>query len=495
MDFNVVCGSLTEQPSDVLIVNLFQGVKSPGGGTGAVDKALKGMITEVIRDDDFEGKLGEMTVIRVSGQIPVKKVLLVGLGKSESFGLSEVMRASAVAARKCRELKAESVTSILHGAGIAGLPAFECAKAVVQGAILGAYEYIRFKTEDGKANPIRSFSIVEIDADKLPEIERGMRLAEVIGDSVVWARDVINEPSNLVNPPYLAKLAQEIAGEYGFECKILDRKAIEEAGMGLIAAVARGSEIEPRFIELKYKAPGASKTVAIVGKGVTFDAGGYSLKSADGMYGMKDDMSGAGAVLAAMRAVGKLKPNVNVIALVPAVENLIGARAIHPGDIFKSYNGKMVEVANTDAEGRLILADAVAYAKEQGVDEIIDLATLTGACVVALGRQISGLFCTKDELANSLIRGGAASGETIWRMPVFEEYRESLKSDVADIKNTGSRDGGAINGALFIKDFVGDIPWAHLDLASASNDKDTDLAKKGATGAGAGMLIEYLISL
>jgi leucyl aminopeptidase len=494
MEYNVVHGSLTGQPSDVLIVNLFEGVKAPGGGTGAVDRALDGAITSLIEDGDFEGKLGETIVVRGCKGIPGKRVMLVGLGKSQDFGVPQVMRAAAAAARKSHELKARTVAGILHGAGIAGLPAFDCAKAVVQGTILGAYEYTRLKTQDVKAQ-IETFSIVEMASEKISEIERGARVGEVVGEAVAWARDLINGPSNYVDPSYLAGVARELADQFGFECRVRDRKEIEESGMGLVAAVSRGSSVEPRFIELKYDAPGASKTVAIVGKGVTFDAGGYSLKSSESMYGMKDDMAGAAAVLAAMRGVGKLKPNVSVLALVPAVENLIGATAIHPGDVFKSYGGKTVEINNTDAEGRLILADAVAYAREQNVDEIIDLATLTGACVVALGRGISGILSTSDKLAENLIDAGKVNGEDLWRLPLYDDYKEYLKSDVADLKNTGSREGGAINGALFIREFVGDIGWAHIDLSAAVADKDIDLARKGATGAGTGALIGYLMSL
>jgi leucyl aminopeptidase len=274
----------------------------------------------------------------------------------------------------------------------------------------------------------------------------------------------------------------------------MDRAAIEAAGMGLLAAVARGSDVEPVFINMKYTCPGAKKTVAIVGKGITFDSGGYNLKLGEHIYGMKDDMSGAAAVLAAMRAIGREKPNVNVVGLIPATENMVSGRAIHPGDVFTSYNGKSVEINNTDAEGRLVLADAVAYAKELGVDELIDAATLTGACVVALGRELSGIFSNKDELADLLLNAGKSCGEVMWRLPLHSDYMEYLKSDVADLQNTGPREGGAINGALFIQSFVGDIPWAHIDLAYASVDKDTDLAKKGSTGAAAGTLVEYLLS-
>jgi leucyl aminopeptidase len=492
MKFDVVHGSLTEQSADVLIVNLFEGVKSPGGGTGAIDGALGGQISEVIREEGFEGKLGEITMIRSQGKIPAGKVLLVGLGKSDGFGITEIMRAAGAAARKCRQLRAGTVASILHGAGIAGIPARDCARAVVLGTILGTYEYTRLKTEGVKENSIQEFSIVELSEEKLPEIERGMRYAEVVGDAVTWARDLANDPSNVTTPSSLADAAQEIAREHGMSCRVRDRKGIEDAGMGLIAAVARGSAVEPRFIELRYESQGAGKTIALVGKGVTFDSGGYSLKTPDSMYGMKDDMSGAAVVLAVMRALGRLKPNVNVLALIPAVENMIGGGAIHPGDVFKSYGGKTVEVNNTDAEGRLIVSDAVAYAREQGVDEIIDLATLTGACVIALGREMAGIFSSSDELANRLIEAGSRCGEKLWRLPLHSSYKEYLKSDVADMKNTGPREGAAINGALFIGEFVGDVPWAHIDLSSSSIDKDTDLAKKGATGYCASTLIEYI---
>lgn len=492
MQFSVKHDSLTDQPCDILIVNLFEGVEQPGGGTGAVDGALGGAITELIRDEEFKGCLGDTSVIGTYGRIPAKKVLLVGLGKRSEFNTIQIMRAAACAGRKCQSLKAKKVASILHGAGIGGIGVYECAKATALGTILGTYEYTKLKTENAKQNPIQSFDIVECDENKILDIERGIERAEIIGDAITFARDLGNDPSNIVTPSHLASIAESIAKEAGMECSIMDRKAIEEAGMGLLAAVARGSSVEPRFIEMKYSSPGAKKTIAIVGKGITFDSGGYSLKQSDNMYGMKDDMSGAGDVLAVMRALGKLKPHVNVTALIPATENMIGSRAIHPGDVFSSLSGKTVEVNNTDAEGRLVLSDAVAYANKLGVDEIIDLATLTGACVVALGKGLSGIFSNTQTLVDKLIKSGSSCGEELWQLPLYEDYIEELKSDVADLKNTGGREGGAINGALFIKSFIAETPWAHIDLSSATVSKDTPLARKGSTGAGTGMLIEYL---
>jgi len=492
MQFAVRHGSLIDEPCDVLIVNMFEGVKEPSGATSAVDQALGGAISELVRNEEFEGHLSEIAVIQPCTGVPARKVMIVGLGKENEFGVHEVMRASACAGRTCRALRAKKVASVLHGGGTA-LSAFDCGRAVTLGTILGTYEHTRLKTEGAKPNSIESFEIVELSAEKINEVEQGMRRAEVIGDAVTFARDLANEPSNVVTPSYLADLAEQIASEAGMKCAVKDRQGIEDAGMGLLAAVARGSSVEPRFIEMKYECPGATKTVAVVGKGITFDSGGYSLKGMDFMYGMKDDMSGAANVLAAMRAIGKLKPNVNVLGLMPCTENMIGSRAIHPGDVFTSLAGKTVEVNNTDAEGRLIISDAVAYAANQGVAEIIDQATLTGACVVALGHKISGIFGNRQEMVDKLIRAGAACGEVYWQLPLYPEYKQLLKSDIADLKNTGGRQAGAIYGAQFIGSFVGDTAWVHIDLSSSGVDEDTDLAKKGATAVGTGTLIEYLM--
>lgn len=495
MEFHARHGSLTEQPCDVVVVNLFEGVRHPGGGTGAVDRALGGAIAEAIEDQEFEGSLGDCLVLDTCASIPPKRVVVVGLGKSDRFGPEQVMRAAGSAARKCQELRAKSVASILHGAGIAGLPAADCAKAVTLGTVLGTYEFTRLKTEKVKPNPIQSFDIVEMSAEKICGIEAGIEHGKLLGDAVVFARDLVNEPSNVVTPAYLASVAEDIAREAGMECRVRDRSGIEEAGMGLLSAVSRGASQEPRFVELRYTPPRPRKTIGIAGKGITFDTGGYSLKTAESMARMKDDMAGAAAVLAAMRAVSLAKPDVSVIALIPATENAIGDNAIHPSDVFTSFGGKTVEVNNTDAEGRLILADAVAYAATLGVDEIIDLATLTGACVVALGREMSGVFGSDQALVDRLLAAGRSCGERLWQLPLFADYKESLKSDVADLKNTGGSEGAAINGALFIESFTNGIPWAHLDLSSAVVEKDTHLARKGATGVGVGTLIEYLLEM
>lgn len=494
MNVSVRQGSLTEFECDAVIVNLFEGVRVPGGATGAVDRALDGQIARQIAEDEFEGKLGECMIVRPCKPFVAKKVVVVGLGKQQDFGSLEIMKASASAARKCQDLKAARAASILHGAGIAGLPAYDCARATALGAILGTYEFIRYKTENDKKKPVQDFTVVEMSAEKIAGIQQGVDRANLVGDAVTFARDLINEPSNVVTPSYLADVAQSIAGETGAACRVMDRAEFEDAGMGLFAAVAKGSTTEPKFIELSYKHPEAKRTVAIIGKGITYDTGGYSLKPTDSMVTMKDDMSGAAAVLATMRAIGRSKPKLNVFTLVAATENSIGPSAIHPGDVVTSYSGKTVEINNTDAEGRLTLGDVVAYANKLGVDEMIDLATLTGACVTALGREISGVLGTHTEMVERLIAAGRLCGEALWQLPLHTDYKEHLKSDVADLKNAEKAGGGAIIGALFIHSFVGDTPWAHIDLSSAFIDKDLPLARKGALGIGTGTLIEYLMA-
>lgn len=493
MNIGVKQGSLTEVECDAVIVNLFEGVKNPGGGTGAVDKALDGAITRQIADEDFEGKLGKCMLVQPPKGFPAKKVIVAGLGKKADFGAIEIMKAAAGAIRQCKKIKAGKVVTILHGAGIAGLPACECAKATALGTVLGEYEFTRYKTGDSKKREVDSVDIVELDPDKIADIEQGVEKARISGDAITFARDLINEPSNVITPAYLADVARSIAKDNGLKCSVMDRREFEEMGMGMFAAVAKGASAEPELITIKYEHPEATKTIALVGKGITYDTGGYSLKNSDSMYRMKDDMSGAAAVLGAMRAVGKIQPKVNIVMIVAATENAIGPDAIHPGDVVKSLSGKTVEINNTDAEGRLTLGDAVAYANREGVDEIIDLATLTGACVTALGTEISGIIGSDQKLIDTLISSGKSCAELLWQLPLHKGYKKGLKSDIADLKNTANGGAGAIRGALFIHAFVDDTPWAHIDMSATFTEKTMPLANKGALGFGAGTLVEYLM--
>ncbi|MDO8587671.1 MAG: leucyl aminopeptidase [Armatimonadota bacterium] len=496
MRFSVSQGSLTEASCDALIVNLFQDVKHPGGGTGAVDRALGGAITQLIADEGFEGKLGQTAALQTYGRIPATKVILVGLGKAEEFTTDGVRRASAAAAKRAADANAKKVSTILHGAGIGGLDPGECTLALVEGAALGLYKFLKYKTVDRKETSVEEVEIVEMDASKLEAIRAGAAKGEITSDATIFARDLVNDPSNSATPTMLAETARKIAEENGLECSVLDREQIAESGMNLLLAVAQGSAQPPKFIVLRYSSPGASRTVAIVGKGITFDSGGLSLKPADGMENMKDDMSGSAAVLAAMRAITKIAPPVNVLGIAPATENMPGGGAVKPGDVIRSLNGKTVEINNTDAEGRLVLADALAYAVKEGADEIIDVATLTGACVVALGRGMSGIMSNNDELADRLIAIGEKEGDPLWRLPLFKDYKEMLISEVADLKNAPGREAGAIAGGMFLHEFVEDKPWAHIDIAGPSFlDKATLTAPKGGTAAGTRILVRYLMEM
>lgn len=418
-------------------------------------------------------------------------VILVGLGDAKKVGFKDIMTSAGTAVRKCAELQLAECSLILPE--LTSINSYTVARAVSTGCLLGAYEFGRYKTPSEDKIELVNVNIVVQSSDSIPEAVSGMEMGERVGKAICFARDLGNEPSNVVTPTYLADVARQIADRRGLELEIWDRQRIQSENFGLLAAVARGSKQEPRFIRISYRHPEANKTIALVGKGITFDTGGYNLKGGGSMETMKDDMSGAGDVLAAIDCISGMGAAVNVHALVPSTENSIGDSAIHPGDIYRSYLGKTVEINNTDAEGRLILADAVAYACSLGADEIVDLATLTGACVSALGTHISGLMSNNDALADSLLSASAECGDKLWRLPLDRDYMDELKSNVADLKNCGGRQAGVIVGGLFIGEFVGDTPWAHIDLSAATLDADTAIARKGSSGSGVGTLIEYVL--
>ncbi|MFQ3548472.1 MAG: leucyl aminopeptidase [Armatimonadota bacterium] len=495
MIINTINCSLTDFACDALIINLFEGVTMPGGGTGAVDRAVNGLISRTINKENFSGKLAETLILRNCKGIKSDTIVVVGLGKQADFGIDQMIKASSAAARECEKINAKKIGTILHGSGIGGFSHYESAKSLTIGSLLGLYRFDKHKTKEKSDNKVEEITIVEIDGTKISDIEKGISTGSIIGEAVNKSRDLSNEPSNYLNPKTLADFASDIAKKYNLSCTILDRESIEEKGMGLVSAVSRGSSDEPYFIDIRYTSPNAKKTVAIVGKGVTFDTGGYSLKTADKMYGMKDDMSGAAAVLCAMEAVGKAKPLVNVIAIVPAVTNEIGNKSIHPGDVFTSLSGQTVEINNTDAEGRLILADALTYAAREGADELIDIATLTGACIIALGRGISGIIGNDSKLVNDLIRCGAKCCEIFWQLPLYEDYISLLKSETADFINAPGQEGGAITAGLFISQFVENKTWAHLDLSSIETKTETLTSRVGSTGVGTGTLVSYLLDI
>ncbi|MEK7370474.1 MAG: leucyl aminopeptidase, partial [candidate division NC10 bacterium] len=406
-----------------------------------------------------------------------------------------VRRAAAHGARRARDLGAVSAAMFLPGEGV---PARQRAQAVAEGAILGTYRFDKYlKEKNGKA--LGAVAVVEPDRRQQALAREGVRLGEIWAQATCAARDLVNEPANVVTPTYLAGRAEEIARAGRLKVRVLERDDCATLGMGAFVGVAQGSQEPPKFIHLTYAPRGrARKRVALIGKGITFDSGGLDLKTADGMLRMKDDMSGAAAVLAVFQALPRLRLPLEVHGLIAATENMPSGTAQRPGDIVRAMNGLTVEIGNTDAEGRLTLADALAYAaKEIEPDEMIDMATLTGAVVMALGLGLSGVLGSQDAITERVLAAADAAGERMWRLPLHEEYKDGLKSDVADLNNISSqRGGGAIVAALFMREFTGGIPWVHLDIAgTAFTEKELPLGPKGGTGVAVRTLLTYLMRL
>jgi leucyl aminopeptidase len=498
---NVETGDITKSDAKAIIVNLFQGVSNPGGATGAVDKALDGGISALIADGEIKGKKGEVVLVHSLGKIPSPRVIVAGLGKQDTFSLDVIRDITGTALRRARATGAKTIATILHGAGIAGLDPEACAQAIAEGAEMGGYRFRKYKngsSVDGEeaGSDIESFTIIESDKAKADAIKKGVERGQIMAQAANYTRDMANEPANELPPSALAARAQELAKDAGLEIEVWDEKKLREAGMGALMGVGIGSAAPPRFIIIKYKGdPSSKKTLGLLGKGVTFDSGGISIKPAAGMEAMKGDMSGAAAVISTTWAIGKLKPKINLTCLVPTAENMPSGTATRPGDVVRAMNGKTIEVINTDAEGRLILADAICYANQEGLSPIIDVATLTGAMQIALGPGATGFFSTTDEVADALTAAGDLSGEKMWRFPLIDAYSEGLRSTVADIKNTGPRNGGAINAAKFLHYFVEDTAWAHIDMAGTDDsDKEKGVWVKGSTGIPTRTLINFVLA-
>lgn len=494
--FTVRQGAIQDAACDALVVNLFAGVTAPGGATGAVDAALGGAITDLIGAGDLTGAAGEVKTLYPRGAIPAKRVLVVGLGPADAFDLHAARRAAGAAARAARDAGAKSVATIVHGAGIGGLDAARAAQATVEGMGLALYRYDAPKQKRDERS-VDEITVVDHNAEHLAEVEAGVKAGDAIAEGVALARDLANGPPNICTPGYMADTARRIAAEAGLDVEVGDRAWAAGNGMGAFLAVAQGAGYAPAFIILGHNAARTDlPTVVLVGKGVTFDTGGISIKPADGMDRMKTDMSGGAAVAAALCAIAELKPPVRVVGVIPIVENMPGGRAIRPGDVLRAASGKSVEVNNTDAEGRLILGDALWYAQQKGATHLVDVATLTGACVVALGKFVSGLFASDDAWRERVRQAGARAGDRLWPMPLDAEFGELLKSDIADIVNTGGRAGGAITAAWFLKEFTGGRPWAHLDIAgTAWADDAKPYCPKGPTGAAVRTLVELALAM
>jgi leucyl aminopeptidase len=465
-------------PDDVQVlgVPVFAGRRQPDRAAVELDVAYLG-------ERGFEGKAGEACAVPADDG---STVVAIGMGAAGDVTVETFRRAGAAFAKAAWN-DTRAAIAVLDAAG--EVDRGVAAQAVAEGAVLAAYRFIKYKSE-AKPSKLESLVIVGRGAKVQTGADRGARIAE----AVCLARDLVNEPAGAMTPSRLAEVAADVAEQEGLAITVLDEVAIANEGLGGLQGVAQGSEQPPRLIELVYDPPGARGTVALVGKGITFDSGGLSLKTADGMETMKTDMSGAAAVLATMSVLPTVAPKVKVIGILPTTENMPSGTAIKPGDVLKIRNGKTVEVLNTDAEGRLVLADGLSLAVEAGVDAIVDLATLTGACMVALGHTIAGLMGNSDSWMEQVGDAAERAGEKVWPLPLPDEYRKKIDSEVADIKNTGGdRYGGALTAGLFLKEFVGDVPWAHLDIAGpARSEADDAYTPKGASGFGVRTLVELL---
>jgi len=497
MEIKAIVGDITKIKTDAIIVNFFEGMESLDGDIATVDKALDGAISGLIGQGEIKGKLNEITVVHSLGKLPTARVVVTGLGKQAELSTNKIRGAVAETCRWLRRKDIANVATIAQGAGINNISFEDAAQTIAEGALLGLYAFRKHITkEDDKLGEIKQLLIVGSDEAKL-SLEKGSDKGRILAEATNLARDMANEPANYMTPSHMAETAMKLAKSHGLEVSVLEREQMSELGMGALSGVAQGSRQPPKFIVLQYKGKDAPEIdVALVGKGITFDSGGISIKPSEKLEEMKGDKAGGAAVIAAIAAIAQLKPKTNVMAIIPATENLPDGNALKPGDVLTAMNGKTIEIISTDAEGRLILADALSYAKKQGAKLMIDVATLTGACRVALGDICTGAFGNNQDLVNKVITAGTEAGELIWQMPMYDEYQEQNKSDVADIKNVGGRLGGAITAAKFLAEFTNDTPWVHLDIAGTSlSDKERAYQVKGATGVPVRTLVNLVLSL
>jgi leucyl aminopeptidase len=494
LEIKVIVGNIAQIEADAIVVNLFEGVEQPGGATAAVDKALDGAISSLISRGEIKGKFGEVSIVHTFGKLPAGIAAIAGLGKRQDFNVDKIRGIAGEFCRALRKSNCHKIATILHGAGIGGVELEASAKAIAEGALLGLYSFTKYKKPEYE--DIEEILIVVREKEKVPILEPAIGKGMLVAEATNLARDMVNEPANYMTPSQMAEVAKEISSKYNLEFKVFDREDMEAMGMGALLGVAKGSNQPPKLITLSYKGDEHSKkAMGFLGKGITFDSGGISIKPSEGMDEQKGDMAGAAAVMTALGAIAQLKPKINVTAIIPATENLPSGTALKPGDVLKAMNGKTIEVISTDAEGRLILADALSYAVKQGLSPLIDLATLTGACRVALGILYGGVFGNDQDLVDKVLKAAGRTGEMMWQMPMPEEYKEQNKSEIADIKNTGNRYGGAITAALFLAEFVGNTPWVHLDIAGPRlSNKESGYLVKGAVGFGVRTLVELALS-
>lgn len=503
IDYKFTKEDITEVKADIVAVEckkISNKSKKPGellkeDGGIALDKKLGGLIGRIIKEEEFEGELGEIKVIHTDGKIGAKKIVVFGIGNGKEFSLDLFRKLGAEIARVANDLRAGSLVIVPEPRNINKLPVHERMQALSEGITLGGYKSERYKDKkDIKEHTLKT--LILAFSGKTAQISNALILGTEIADAINYARELVNVPAEDMTPDILAKEAQKICKGNLLSCQVLDEKDMRRERMNLILAVSRGSENSPRFIHIKYRPAGKAKaTIALLGKGVTFDSGGYNLKPSRHIEMMKDDMAGAAAVLATMKLLPVLKPKVSVDAYIPASENMIDAKAQKPGDIIKSRNGKTVEINNTDAEGRLLLADALDFALQKKPDIMIDIATLTGGVLYALGEIYTAIIGNDQKLIDKLIAASKEGGEPTWQLPLEKEYLKGFKESIADLTNTGKSGAATITGALFLSEFVGDTKWAHMDIAESSWYKeDRGYHHKGGTGTGVQTFVKFLMN-
>ncbi|MFQ5588882.1 MAG: leucyl aminopeptidase [Nitrospiria bacterium] len=498
MEIQVQSGNLTQIEGPVCLIGYYEG-EGAKGAAGVMDRALGGKVRKIAASEGFTGKFLQTLMIRSDGAIGFERLILVGLGKRAEITEDRLRQSAGKGAAAVQKMGLGTISVHCDVKALGKGSAKGLSQALVEGVILSLYECDRLKTNKKKNKKLKTCTLVVDHERDASAAESGGQRGRVIAEGVCFARDLCSLPSNVVTPTYLAKEAAKIAESEQISLEVLEQEEIQSMGMGAFHAVTQGSETPPRFIVLQYQGAPQGKRkrpVALIGKSVTFDTGGISLKPSENMEQMKYDMSGGAVVLGVMNIIARLRPPINLVAVLPATDNMPSGKAVHPGDVVTSLSGKSVEIVNTDAEGRLCLADALSYATRFKPAAMIDLATLTGACVVALGQHAMGMMGNNSRLLSKVQAAGAAVGERTWELPLWDDYFNQIESDVADLQNVGGRAAGTITAGLFLKQFVNEIPWVHLDIAGTSwyNNAKHAYVPKGATGVGVRLLVQFLTS-
>lgn len=493
MNITVKTGDFRQAETDVVVIGMLENPDFYSGYLHLADEALGGRIRELIELGDFKGKMKDTSLLYTRGAMKTPRVLLVGLGAYHELTVEKIRQGAGHAAKHVRDMGLKTATFLIPDE----VPdAGNMVQAAAEAVLLSLYQFKAHKTvqEDDDEKALESITFLAESEPSQPTVERAVQRGQIIAEGTMLARDLSNQPANHLTPTQLAEKAEAVAAVSGLHCEVFDKAVLVEKGFRTLLAVAQGSVEEPRFIMLEYTPEGEGQdTVVLVGKGITFDTGGISLKPGKGMHEMKHDMSGAAAVIGAMQAIGQLKPDLHVIGVIAATENMPSGTAIKPGDVVTSYGGKTIEILNTDAEGRLVLADALGWISQYNPQGAVDLATLTGAVITCLGHIAAGAMGTDPGLMDKVKAAAEKTHERVWELPLWDDYDEGIKSKVADVQNIGDGTAGTIAGGAFLKKFAEDYPWVHLDIAgTAWGMKGSTYIPEGASGYGVRLLVQLV---